>query len=69
VRALVVTWAPGGNLPPILAVASLLAARGHEVTVLASGATHDAAERRGLAVTGYARSPDPDTSVAFEAQA
>jgi UDP:flavonoid glycosyltransferase YjiC (YdhE family) len=53
----------------MLAVACLLDRRGHEVTVLASGGTRDAAERQGLAVTGYRRSRDPDTSVAFEAQA
>jgi UDP:flavonoid glycosyltransferase YjiC (YdhE family) len=69
VRALVITWAPGGNLPPVLAAASVLDRRGHEVTVLTSGKTRDAAERLGLAVTGYRRSPDPDTGVAFEAQA
>jgi UDP:flavonoid glycosyltransferase YjiC (YdhE family) len=69
VRVLVVTWAPGGNLPPMLAVASLLDRRRHEVTVLASGGTRDAAEALGLAVTGFGRSPDPDTTVAFEAQA
>jgi UDP:flavonoid glycosyltransferase YjiC (YdhE family) len=69
VRALVMTWASGGNLPPLLSAASLLDRRGHEVTVLASGETRDAAARLGLGVTGYRRSPDPDSSVAFEAQA
>jgi UDP:flavonoid glycosyltransferase YjiC (YdhE family) len=69
VRALVITWAPGGNLPPMLAVASGLDRRGHEVTVLGSGETRTGAERLGLAVVGYGRSCDPDTSVAFEAQA
>jgi UDP:flavonoid glycosyltransferase YjiC (YdhE family) len=69
VRALVMTWASGGNLPPLLAAASLLERRGHEVTVLASGETRDAARRLGLHVTGYGRSADPDTHVAFEAQA
>jgi UDP:flavonoid glycosyltransferase YjiC (YdhE family) len=63
------TWVSGGNLPPLLAVASLLDRRGHEVMVLGSGETRDAATRLGLDVTGYGRSPDPDTSVAFEAQA
>jgi UDP:flavonoid glycosyltransferase YjiC (YdhE family) len=63
------TWAPGGNLPPMLAVASLLERRGHEVRVLASGETREAAERLGLEVSGYRRSPDPDSRVAFEAQA
>jgi hypothetical protein len=69
VRALVITWAPGGNLPPMLAVASVLDRRGHDVTVLASGETRDAAERLRLEVTGYRRSGDPDIGVAFEAQA
>jgi UDP:flavonoid glycosyltransferase YjiC (YdhE family) len=64
-----VTWAPGGNLPPMLAAASLLHRRGHEVTVLASGETRGAADRLGLEVSGYRRSPDPDVRVAFEAQA
>jgi UDP:flavonoid glycosyltransferase YjiC (YdhE family) len=53
----------------MLAAASLLDRRGHAVTVLASGGTLDAAERLGLVVIGYGRSRDPDTSVAFEAQA
>jgi UDP:flavonoid glycosyltransferase YjiC (YdhE family) len=68
-RALVVTWGPGGNLPPMLAAAAVLAARGHDVTVLGSAETRAEAERLGLAVTSYRRSPDPDTTVAFEAQA
>jgi UDP:flavonoid glycosyltransferase YjiC (YdhE family) len=53
----------------MLAAASVLARRGHQVTVLASGETGDAAERLGFEVTGYRRSRDPDVSVAFEAQA
>ena len=69
VRVLVVTWGPGGNLPPLLAAADALSGRGHEVTAMASGETRDAAERRGLPVIGFARSPDPDVGVAFEAQA
>ena len=68
-RVLVATWAPGGNLPPLLAAGRVLARRGHEVTVLASAATADAAERIGFPVARYRRSPDPDTRVAFEAQA
>ena len=69
VRVLVMTWASGGNLPPLLAAASLLDRRGHEVTVLGSGETRAAARRLGLDVTGYQRGPDPDAHVAFEAQA
>jgi UDP:flavonoid glycosyltransferase YjiC (YdhE family) len=68
-RVLVVTWAPGGNLPPLLAAALLLDRRGHEVTVLTSGETRDASERLGFDMRGYRRSSDPDTRVAFEAQA
>jgi UDP:flavonoid glycosyltransferase YjiC (YdhE family) len=68
-RALVVTWAPGGNLPPMLAAASVLARRGHEVSFLASGPARAPAERLGFATAGFLRSPDPDTRVAFEAQA
>jgi UDP:flavonoid glycosyltransferase YjiC (YdhE family) len=68
-RALVVTWAPGGNLPPMLAAASGLARRGHEVSFLASGPTRAPTERLGFATAGFLRSPDPDTRVAFEAQA
>lgn len=63
------TWAPGGNLPPMLAAASLLERRGHTVVVLASGETRDAAEQLGFEVARYRRSPDPDISVAFEDQA
>jgi hypothetical protein len=32
----VATWGGGGNLPPLLAVARLLAGQGHHVRVLAS---------------------------------
>jgi UDP:flavonoid glycosyltransferase YjiC (YdhE family) len=69
VRALVLTWGPGGNLPPMLAAADLLVSRGHEVTVMASGATRGDAQRLGVAVVGFRRTPDPDVGVAFEAQA
>jgi UDP:flavonoid glycosyltransferase YjiC (YdhE family) len=68
-RALVIAWAPGGNLPPMLAAATLLARREHEVLVLASGETRRAAERLGFPVTAFRRSRDPDTRIAFEAQA
>jgi UDP:flavonoid glycosyltransferase YjiC (YdhE family) len=52
----------------MLAAASLLDRRGHEVAVLSSGATRDAAEQLDLEVGGYRRSPDPDVRVAFEEQ-
>jgi len=65
---LVATWGGGGNLPPLLSVAGLLAARGHRIRVLASGATRPAAEQAGFEVVGYRRSPDPRTDVTFESQ-
>jgi UDP:flavonoid glycosyltransferase YjiC (YdhE family) len=68
-RVLVATWGPGGNLPPLLAAAGVLRDRGHAVTVLGSGETRGAAQRLGFAVLAYGRAPEPDTSVAFEAQA
>ena len=68
-QVLVATWAPGGNLPPLLAAGLVLARRGHEVAFLASGETERAVEQLGFAVAKYRRAPDPDTRVAFEAQA
>ncbi len=44
----------------MLAAASVLERRGHEVAVLASGQTREAAQRLGFEVRGYRRSPDPD---------
>jgi UDP:flavonoid glycosyltransferase YjiC (YdhE family) len=69
VRALVITWAPGGNLPPMVAAAGLLAARGHDVQVLCSAATRPAFEAAGFAVHPYRRAPEPLTHIAFEAHA
>jgi UDP:flavonoid glycosyltransferase YjiC (YdhE family) len=66
-RALVVTWGPGGNLPPLVGAARALRRRGHDVTVLASGETAGAAA--GFEVLRYGRVADPDVRVAFEAQA
>jgi NAD(P)H-hydrate repair Nnr-like enzyme with NAD(P)H-hydrate epimerase domain len=65
----VVTWGPGGNLPPLLAAARLMAARGHRVRVLASAATRADAERDAFDVHGYVHAPDPDPAVPFERQA
>jgi UDP:flavonoid glycosyltransferase YjiC (YdhE family) len=53
----------------MVAVASVLDRRGHEVAVLASGETRNAAEQLGFKVIGYRRCPDPDVRVAFEEQA
>jgi UDP:flavonoid glycosyltransferase YjiC (YdhE family) len=68
-RVAVVTWAPGGNLPPLLAAGALLRARGHEVKILASEATRTAAARAGLPTLHYSRAAAPDPRVAFERQA
>jgi UDP:flavonoid glycosyltransferase YjiC (YdhE family) len=67
--ALVVTWGSGGNLPPLLAAAGLLEARGFDVEVLTSAATRAAARERGLRTHAYRRAADPDLSVPFESQA
>lgn len=66
---MVVTWAPGGNLPPLLAAGALLRARGHAVEVLVSEATRAATDRAGFPILPYARAPAPDAAVAFERQA
>jgi len=66
---IVATWAPGGNLPPLLGVAALLRARRHRVRVLASPATSVAARAAGFETLEYRRAPQPDPAIPFEAQA
>jgi MGT family glycosyltransferase len=66
---LIVSWASGGNLPPLLAAGSLLAARDHRVCVLTSTATRQPAKDAGFDVVSYQRGPDPETETAFEQQA
>jgi UDP:flavonoid glycosyltransferase YjiC (YdhE family) len=66
---LIVSWAGGGNLPPLLAAGTLLAARDHRVCVLTSSATRQPSVDAGFDVAGYRRSPDPDAETAFEQQA
>jgi MGT family glycosyltransferase len=66
---LIVSWAGGGNLPPLLAAGKLLAARAHRVCVLASAATRQPAVDAGFDVVGYRRARDPNMDVAFEEQA
>ncbi len=67
--ALIVSWAGGGNLPPLLAAGRVLAARNHTVCVLASAATRAPAVKAGFEVVGYQRAPDPNVEIAFEQQA
>ncbi len=66
---LIVSWASGGNLPPLLAAGGLLAARDHRVCVLTSAATRQPALDAGFDVVGYQRGPDPEMETAFEQQA
>ncbi len=66
-RALVATWASGGNLPPLLAVAELLSASGFVVQLLTSSATRTAAAERAFPTAPYPTAPDPVESVPFEA--
>jgi len=66
-RALVVTWASGGNLPPLLAVAELLYASGFVVQLLTSSATRGAATERGFPTVPYPTAADPVESMPFEA--
>ena len=68
-RALVVSWGLGGNLPPLLGAASVLARRGHDVTFLASERTRGAVEQLGFPTTAYRRTAEPDTRIPFEQQA
>jgi UDP:flavonoid glycosyltransferase YjiC (YdhE family) len=65
----VATWASGGNLPPLLALARQLHAAGHRVEVLTSSATLEPARRAGFEPVSYRTAPHPDESVPFEAQA
>jgi UDP:flavonoid glycosyltransferase YjiC (YdhE family) len=66
---LIASWASGGNLPPLLAAGTLLAARDHRVCVLASSATRQLAMDAGFDVVGYRRGPDPNVDTGFEQQA
>jgi MGT family glycosyltransferase len=66
---LIVSWAGGGNLPPLLAAGTLLATRDHHVCVLTSSATRQPAVDAGFDVVSYRRSSDPDAETAFEQQA
>jgi MGT family glycosyltransferase len=66
---LIVSWASGGNLQPLLAAGKLLAARDHRVCVLASAATRQPAADAGFDVVGYDRAPNPEMETAFEQQA
>jgi MGT family glycosyltransferase len=68
-EVLIVSWASGGNLPPLLAAGKLLAAHDHPICVLASAATRDQALQAGFEVIRYKRARDPNMYLAFEEQA
>src|SRR4029453_17384731 len=55
----IATWASGGNLPPLLALAGLLRAAGHRVHVLSSDATREPALRGGFGPFAYRTPPRP----------
>ena len=65
--ALLVSWGSGGNLPPMVAVGSLLAGRGWRVSALASGATLAAMPAAGFEARRYSRAPEPAVGRSFEA--
>ena len=65
----VVTWAPGGNLPPLLAAAGLMEARWPRRTGARVSGHQAFVERAGFGVLGYSGSPEPDARIAFERRA
>jgi UDP:flavonoid glycosyltransferase YjiC (YdhE family) len=52
-RILVVTWEGGGNVPPMLGIASELQRRGHQVRVLGHLQQHDVVASAGLKFVSY----------------
>lgn len=65
-RLLFTLWDGGGNVPPILGLAGDLAARGHEVSVIADPSLGDAVTRSGArhlpwVTAPHRASPDPST--------
>jgi MGT family glycosyltransferase len=60
---LFVLWAGGGNVPPQLILAGRLAARGHEVRVLAPQVLRQRIEAAGLLFEPYREAPEHDEAV------
>ncbi|HKR87752.1 MAG TPA: glycosyltransferase [Phenylobacterium sp.] len=57
------TWEGGGTLPPVLAVAEKMLARGHAVRILAEDCQRADCEAAGATFIGWARAPNrPDRS-------
>lgn len=57
---LFVVWAGGGNVPPQLALARRLAARGHRVRMLAPTVLRQRIEKAGVAYEPYSTAPEHD---------
>ena len=60
---LFVLWAGGGNVPPQLALARRLVARGHRVRMLAPAVLRESIEAAGIAFEPYGETPEHDESV------
>jgi MGT family glycosyltransferase len=60
---LFVLWAGGGNVPPQLALARRMVARGHRVRMLAPAVLREAIEAAGIAFEPYREIPEHDESV------
>jgi len=58
-----VVWAGGGNVPPQLTLARRLAARGHEVRMLAPAVLRERIESAGLLFEPYGEAPEHDEAV------
>jgi len=59
---LFVLWAGGGNVPPQLAIARRLVARGHHVRMLAPAVLRDSIEAAGIVFEPYGETPEHDES-------
>ena len=55
---LFVTWNGGGNVPPTMAIAAKLAARGHRVRVVGPGSLTDAVHTAGCSFVPFSRAPE-----------
>jgi UDP:flavonoid glycosyltransferase YjiC (YdhE family) len=62
-RFLFVVWAGGGNVPPQLTLARRLAARGHEVRMLAPVVLREAIEAAGVTYEPYREAPEHDEAI------
>jgi UDP:flavonoid glycosyltransferase YjiC (YdhE family) len=60
VRLLIATWDGGGNLPPILALTTALAARGHEINVLGHDVQRSSIEAAAGVFVPFATAPQWD---------